>query len=146
MNSLLKGGYEEYRDLMNEGEPTPTAQSYSAHINPVGMAFLQVYQDDVNKGLNPLTNGTFIQLYVPLGGGTYDKHPTQFGSYLIGCVHYAAVNGKSPVGIQYYPTGTPTAGPKMTTAQRDYAQNIANQVVLLNSQKLNYVYPFQLCK
>jgi len=145
MNSALKSGYEEYRDLMNKGEPPATEQSYSSHINPVGMGFLQVYQDDISKGLNPLTNGTFIQLYVPLNPG-YDKHPTQFGSYLIACIHYAAINGKSPVGLSYYPTGTPTAGPKMTTAQRDYAQNIANLVVLQNSQKLSYVYPFQLCK
>jgi len=145
MNSLLKVGYEEYRDLMNKGEPPAKAQSYSSHINPAGLAFLQVYQDDISKGLNPLTNGNFILLYVPLGGGSYDKHPTQFGSYLIACVHYAAVNGKSPVGLSYYPQGTPTAGPKMNTTQRDYAQNIANAVVLQNVQKLSYVYPFQLC-
>jgi len=146
MNQLLKGGYEQYRNLMNSGEPPATEQGYSAHINPVGLAFLQVYQDDVSKGLNPLKNGNFIALYVPNGDGTYDKHPTQFGSYLIACVHYAAVNGKSPVGLQYYPTGAPTAGPKMTATQRDYAQKIADLVVLQNSQKLNYVYPFQLCK
>jgi len=146
MNTALKSGYEEYRDLMNKGEPPATEQGYSSHINPVGMGFLEVYQDDIKKGLNPLTNGTFITLYVPLGSGTYDKHPTQFGSYMIACIHYAAINGKSPVGLSYYPTGTPTAGPKMTTTERDYAQKIANAVVLENSQKLNYVYPFQLCK
>jgi len=39
MNSLLKSGYEEYRDLMNKGEPPATEQSYSSHINPVGMGF-----------------------------------------------------------------------------------------------------------
>jgi len=140
MNQALKSGYEEYRDLMNRNEPPATEENYSAHINPVGMAFLQVYQDDINNGLNPLTNGNFITLYV-----TSDIHPTQFGSYLIACLHYTALNGKSPIGLQYYPTGNPTAGPKMTTSQRDYAQRVADQVVLKNSQKLPYVYPFQLC-
>ena len=70
-----------------------TAEAIAAELesalSPVGSAFYDVY-----------TNHPEIELY------NEDKsHPSLAGSYLAALCHYAAVWGKSPIGVRFVPRG-----------------------------------------
>lgn len=65
------------------------AAELESALSPVGSAFYDVY-----------TNHPEIELY------NEDKsHPSLAGSYLAALCHYAAVWGKSPIGVRFVPRG-----------------------------------------
>ncbi len=68
-------------------------------IAPVGEAFRLVHDGIVADGQDPTEAGSlFWDLYV--GDGS---HPSEVGSYLAAAVFYAALTGRSPVGIEAPP-------------------------------------------
>ncbi len=73
-------------------------------VAPVGSAFAQAIQQKPD-----------VVLYAQ------DGHPTVEGTYLAGCVLYATILGKSPVGLGYAPPG-------ISNEDRDFLQQVAGQV------------------
>jgi hypothetical protein len=76
-----------------------------AKVAPAGVAFASALRERPD-----------LMLYVQ------DGHPTIQGTYLAGCVLYASMLGKSPVGISYAPSG-------ISREDRDFLQRIAAQTM-----------------
>ncbi len=76
-----------------------------AKVAPVGLAFSLALEKKPG-----------LALYVE------DGHPTVAGTYLAGCVLYATMFGKSPVGINYAPAGMPQE-------DRDFLQQVAAEIM-----------------
>lgn len=93
MHTLLRSAYDAIGEEMG------------FTVSHAGAAFLDVY-----------TNKPSLELY------NADKtHPSPAGSYLIACVHYATIFGRSPVGIEY------TAG--LSAEDAKYLQEAAYRAV-----------------
>ena len=88
MNALLTVGYDAYQQEIS----TPDRTAWMA---PVGLAFARVFEDIESGGIDPTIDGTlFSRLYT--GDGS---HPSELGSYLAGCVIFAAVTGYDPTDL-----------------------------------------------
>ncbi len=111
MQDRLTAGYLAYATAA----ATPDRPVFMA---PVGEAFRAVHDRLVADGEDPTAQGSlFWDLYV--GDGS---HPSELGSYLAGAVFFAALTGRSPVGLQ--------APPSSVTGDRAAAlQQIAEDVV-----------------
>lgn len=87
-----------------------------ATISPVGLAWWQV-----------LTDRPDITLFLD------DRHPTLAGAYLAGCVNYATIFGRSPLGNPYTSGtwGNPGVA-ALDPATATYLQGVADQTVFAN--------------
>lgn len=70
---------------LNESLYVTTGNDVKALVIPVGLAFEESYRRDPN-----------LRLHAPDG-----SHPSLYGTYLAAATSYAALYGKSPVGISY---------------------------------------------
>ena len=74
---------------LNESLYVTTGNDVKALVIPVGLAFEESYRRDPN-----------LRLHAPDG-----SHPSLYGTYLAAATSYAALYGKSPVGIPYDANG-----------------------------------------
>jgi hypothetical protein len=113
MQQRLTDGYRAYAAEIG-------ATNRRLFIAPVGLAWEKVYDDIVTAQGDPLADDTrFTQLYTDDG-----SHPSVSGSYLAACVIYAALIGRDPSDINWYPDGS------LPPAERRYLQDVARRVVL----------------
>jgi hypothetical protein len=98
MQEALKVGYMDI------------AQELSLPVAPVGLAFLKAKQKDKNINLWDDDN----------------LHPNIKGSYLAGCVFYAEIFQKSPVGLNYVS--------HLSSEDAKFLQQIAEETVLNNKK------------
>lgn len=96
---------------------------------PAGQVMAAVVAEAEEKGIAELTHRD--QLFGRNPDGTLDPiHPNDLGVYLVALTHYAALYGKSPVGLPHQllrADGTQAQAPSPELAQR--MQQIAWQVV-----------------
>ena len=79
------------------------AEQTGSGLSKVGRAFQDVRLNHGGDAAWP--NGMFF---------TDQKHPSSFGTYLSGALHYATVYGKSPVGLALYPDTGDVPAPEMS--------------------------------
>lgn len=97
MQRLVAAGYDDVAAAIS----TPDRPVW---VIPAGMAWQAIYDDLQAANSEPVTPGsTFWELY------SDGSHPSVAGSYLAGCVTYATVTGRTPVGIDWAPPGGPVA-------------------------------------
>lgn len=114
MQELLTQGVDEY------AKETATADR-TTYISPVGAAFSLLYFNLIESETDPLKPGSlFNALYA--GDGS---HPGVYGSYLSALVFYAAITGRSPVGLTWKPA-------VVTPSSREALQQLAHDAVLGN--------------
>ncbi len=125
MQNHLKNGYEMYvENTSTEERPT--------FIAPVGLAFLQIYEQIEDDGGDPTLDGTsFSNLY-----SADDSHPSIEGTYLATCVFFATITGDSPVGL------STISGVSDSRAQE--LQQVAANTVF--NETPDYLYPWQFDK
>ena len=125
MQNHLKNGYEMYvENTSTEERPT--------FIAPVGLAFLQIYEQIEDDGSDPTLDGTsFSNLY-----SADDSHPSIEGTYLATCVFFATITGDSPVGL------STISGVSDSRAQE--LQQVAANTVF--NETPDYIYPWQFDK
>lgn len=104
MQDRLTAGYLAYAEAPTDSRPV--------FIAPVGEAFRRVHDQLIADGEEPTQEGSlFWDLYT--GDGS---HPSELGSYLAGAVFYAAITGRSPVGLTAPPVSV--TGDRATTLQQ----------------------------
>eukprot|EP00928_Gymnodinium_smaydae_P083894 TRINITY_DN67139_c0_g1_i1.p1 TRINITY_DN67139_c0_g1~~TRINITY_DN67139_c0_g1_i1.p1 ORF type:complete len:320 (-),score=22.74 TRINITY_DN67139_c0_g1_i1:146-1072(-) len=117
MNAKVSEGYQDYaRTLANVVSRRPL-------VAPCGEAFELAY----NLTRDPFSSSSlFSCLYhhwtfgrsCVLDDAGHGGHPSVVGSYLISCVLFAVIHGRSPVGVEWSPLG-------ITSWERDSLQHIA---------------------
>lgn len=98
------------------------AEQTGASLSKVGRAFQDVR---LNHGGNAAwPNGLFF---------TDSKHPSSFGTYLAGALHYATAYRKSPVPLMLYPAPGDISAPEMSkdNARADLMRTIAAKYATL---------------
>ncbi len=80
-------------------------------IAPAGPAFAVIHDDIVDAGGDPTEDGSLFHLLYSGDG----SHPSGVGSELVGYVFYAALSGRSPVGL---PSDDPNADALQDAAHR----------------------------